>query len=80
MYEKNLSYEFKEILNEAKDLALKDALSDVSSTTDENEIMSRVKAAKTFGQLMDLCGVMFQRQEELMNKMDRILNDHPKGE
>lgn len=76
--EKNLSKEFKECMEETKALCLMSAMTDSSSTMDENDIMTNVKALRLVNRLMDLCGDLFEKQDQLMDKMDEALDKYLK--
>ncbi len=76
--EKNLSKEFKECMEETKALCLTSAMSCASSTMDESEIATNVKALRLVNRLMDLCGDLFEKQDKLMDKMDEALDKYLK--
>lgn len=74
--EKNLSKEFKETMEETKELFLASAMQSSVSTMDEGEIVTNVKALRLLNRLLDLCGAMFEKQDKLMDKMDKAMDKY----
>lgn len=76
--EKNLNREFKETMEETKELLLATAMQSSVSTMDEGEIMTNVKALRLLNRLFDLCGAIFEKQNKLMDKMDKAMDKYLK--
>lgn len=74
--EKNLSKEFKETMEETKELFLASAMQSSVSTMDADQIASNVKALRLLNRLCDLCGAMFEKQDKLMDKMDKAMDKY----
>lgn len=74
--EKNLSKEFKETMEETKELILATAMQSSVSTMDEGDIITNVKALRLLNRLFDLCGDMFEKQDKLMDKMDKVMDKY----
>lgn len=73
----SLSYKFREIKDETKALILKSACESFDgSSLDADEIAANIKMMMLFDRLMDLCADMFERQEELMDKMNRAMDKY----
>lgn len=71
---KNLSKEYKEIMAEAKKLVLASAINDSAFDSDEDDFIANAKAMRLVIRLIDLYGDMLERQDELMDKIDKCLN------
>lgn len=76
--EKNLSKEFKETMEEAKEMVMTSAMSASVSTMDEESIMTNVKALRLLNRLCDLSVAMFEKQDKLMDKMDKAMDKYLK--
>ncbi len=76
--EKNLSQEFKETMEETKEMILAAAMQSSVSTMDDGDIMTNVKALRLLNRLFDLCGAMFEKQDKLMDKMDKAMDKYLK--
>lgn len=72
--EKNLSKECREVMAEAKELFMTSAMSSSVSTMDADDIVANVKALRLVNRLIDLCGDMFEKQDKLMDKMNRVMD------
>lgn len=75
--EKNLSKECKEVMTEVKALILGNVVSDSVSTMDEGALVTNVKALRLVNRLIDLCVDMFEKEDELMDKMNKFLDKYP---
>lgn len=76
--EKNLSKEFKETMDEAKEMVLATAMQSSVSSMDADDLVANVKALRLLNRLCDLCVDMFEKQDKLMDKMDKAMDKYLK--
>lgn len=77
MYDdKNLSKEFKETMEETKGLLMATAIQSSVSSMDAGEIVANAKAFCLLNRLCDLCCAMFEKQNKLMDKMDKAMDKY----
>ena len=74
--DKNLSKEFKETMEETKELFLASAMQSSVSSMDADDVMTNVKALRLLNRLCDLCVDMFEKQDKLMDKMDKAMDKY----
>lgn len=74
--EKNLSKEYREVMEEAKAMCLTSCMSASVSSMDAEDLVTNVKALRLVNRLIDLCGDLFEKQEKLMNKMDKVMDKY----
>lgn len=73
---KNLSKEYKEVMAEAKELVLTSAMSSSVFNTDAENLTADIKAMLLLNRFIDLCGDMLEKQEQLMDKMDKVMDKY----
>lgn len=71
--EKNLGNEFREVMTECKELIMTEVVSNSISSLDEKSVAGNVKTLLMVNRLMDLCCDLFEKQDKLMDKMDKYL-------
>lgn len=74
MEKKNLSKEYREIMAEAKVMVLTSAMKDSVCDMDAGEVMTTAKALILVNRLIDLCGDVFEKQDRLMDKLDKFMD------
>lgn len=74
--DKNLSKEFKETMEETKEMLMATAMKSSVSSMDADEFMDNVKALRLLNRLCDLCCAMFEKQNKLMDKMDKAMDKY----
>lgn len=74
--DKNLSKEFKETMEETKEMLMAMAMKSSASMLDTDELMDNVKALRLLNRLCDLCCAMFEKQDKLMDKMDKAMDKY----
>lgn len=74
--EKNLSKAFREVMDETKTMFLATAVKSSTFTENENDITENVKALRMVNRMLDLCCDMFEKQEALMDKMDKVMDKY----
>jgi hypothetical protein len=74
--DKNLSKEFKETMEETKEMLMATAMKSSVSSMDADELMDNVKALRLLNRLCDLCCAMFEKQDKLMDKMDKAMDKY----
>lgn len=74
--DKNLSKEFKETMEETKELFLASAMQSSVSSMDADDVMTNVKALRLLNRMCDLCCAMFEKQDKLMDKMDKAMDKY----
>ena len=74
--DKNLSKEFKETMEETKELFLASAMQSSVSSMDADDVMTNVKALRLLNRLCDLCVEVFEKQDKLMDKMDKAMDKY----
>ena len=74
--DKNLSKEFKETMEETKELFLASAMQSSVSSMDADDVMTNVKALRLLNRLCDLCVDMFEKQDKLMDKMGKAMDKY----
>lgn len=72
----NLSKEFQEIMKEIKKLFIESYLADSLSDMDSKSVMEQINTMRLMNRTMDLCCAMFEKQYELMAKMDKALDKY----
>ena len=76
--DKNLSKEFKETVEETKELLMTSAMQSSVSSMDADDFVTNVKALRLLNRLCDLCVDMFEKQDKLMDKMDKAMDKYLK--
>ena len=74
--QKNLNREFKETMEETKELFLASAIQSSVSSMDADDVMTNVKALRLLNRMCDLCCAMFEKQDKLMDKMDKAMDKY----
>ena len=74
--DKNLSKEFKETMEETKELFLASAMQSSVSSMDADDVMTNVKALRLLNRMCDLCCVIFEKQDKLMDKMGKAMDKY----
>ena len=74
--DKNLSKEFKETMEETKELFLASAMQSSVSSMDADDVVTNVKALRLLNRLCDLCVDMFEKQDKLMDKMGKAMDKY----
>ena len=74
--DKNLSKEFKETVEETKELLMASAMQSSVSSMDADDLVANVKALRLLNRLCDLCVDMFEKQDKLMDKMDKAMDKY----
>ena len=74
--DKNLSKEFKETMEETKELFLASAMQSSVSSMDADDVMTNVKALRLLNRLCDLCVEVFEKQDKLMDKMGKAMDKY----
>lgn len=70
----NLSNEYREIAGEVKKLVKMSAANSDMFTMDSNELAMSIKALHLLNRLVDLFGDVFEKQDKLMDKMDKVMD------
>ena len=76
--DKNLSKEFKETVEETKELLMTSAMQSSVSSMDADDFVTNVRARRLLNRLCDLCVDMFEKQDKLMDKMDKAMDKYLK--
>lgn len=74
--DKNLSKEFKEAMEETKGLLMATVMQSSVSSMDADDVMTNVKALRLLNRLCDLCVEVFEKQDKLMDKMDKAMDKY----
>ena len=74
--DKNLSKEFKETVEETKELLMTSAMQSSVSSMAADDFVTNVKALRLLNRLCDLCVDMFEKQDKLMDKMDKAMDKY----
>jgi len=75
--EKNLSKEFRGVVAETKELIVKYVCdADFLSGMDGDDAAANIKMMLLFNRLIDLCGDVFEKQDRLMDKMDKAMDKY----
>ena len=74
--DKNLSKEFKETVEETKELLMASAMQSSVSSMDADDLVANVKALRLLSRLCDLCVDMFEKQDKLMDKMGKAMDKY----
>lgn len=78
--EKNLSKEFKKMMDETKGVLMAAAMESSVSKLDGDDFVTNVKALRLLNRMCDLCCVIFEKQDKLMDKMDKAMDKYLDGE
>ncbi len=76
MFEKDLSKEFKEIAEETKKLYAAQAVEGIASGIDAEDVNRNVDVLQLVCHLVDFCGEWFEKQDRLMDKMDKAMDKY----
>ena len=74
--DKNLSKEFKETVDEAKGMLMAAAMESSVSSMDADDLVTNVKALRLLNRLCDLSCAMFEKQDRLMDKVDKAMDKY----
>lgn len=74
--EKNLNKEFRETMDEAKEMLAMGAMRASVSTEDTEDIMTNIKLLRLLNRMADLCCDMFEKQDRLMDKLDKVADKY----
>lgn len=74
--EKNLGNEFREVMTECKEIFMTEVVSGSMSGLDEKTVAENVKALLMVNRLMNLCCDLFEKQNKLMDKMDKEMDKY----
>ena len=74
--EKNLGNEFREVMTECKELIMTEVVSNSISSLDEKSVAGNVKTLLMVNRLMDLCCDLFEKQDKLMDEMDKVMDKY----
>lgn len=73
---KDLSKEFNEVMEEAKAMVLSAATSSMASDTDGDDLVTSIKMLRLLTRTCDLCCAMFEKQNELMDKLNKAADKY----
>ncbi len=74
--EKNLGNEFREVMTECKELIMTEVVSNSMSDVDEKSVAGNVRALLMVNRLMNLCCDLFEKQNKLMDKIDKVMDKY----